>query len=59
EAGRVARLAKVWKLIIGHFSVRYTDLAPLLAEARTEFPETYLGHEGDIFNIPEQPFVKK
>ncbi len=59
EAGSVARIAKVGKLIIGHFSVRYMDLAPLLNEARTEFPETYLGEEGNIFNIPEQPFVKK
>lgn len=59
EAGRAARLAKVSKLIIGHFSVRYTDLQPLLREAQTEFAETYLGEEGAVFNIPEQPFVKK
>ena len=59
EAGRVARLAKVSKLVIGHFSVRYMDLNPLLKEARTEFPETYLGEEGNVFNIAEQPFVKK
>jgi ribonuclease Z len=59
EAGRVARIAKAGKLIIGHFSVRYTDLQPLLQEARTEFAETYLGEEGSVFNIPEQPFVKK
>ncbi len=59
EAGRVARLAKVTKLIIGHFSVRYVDLNPLLEEAKTEFPETFLGEEGKVFNIPEQPFVKK
>lgn len=59
EAGRVARLAKVAKLVIGHFSVRYMDLNPLLIEARSEFPETYLGEEGHVFNIPEQPFVKK
>lgn len=59
EAGRVARLAKVGKLIIGHFSVRYMDLNPLLNEARTEFPETYLGEEGHVFHIPEQPYVKK
>jgi ribonuclease Z len=59
EAGRVARLAKVTKLIIGHFSVRYMDLSLLLNEARIEFPETYLGEEGNVFNIPEQPFVKK
>jgi ribonuclease Z len=59
EAGRAARLAGAGKLVIGHFSVRYTDLQPLLQEARTEFPETYLGEEGSVFNIPEQPFVKK
>ncbi|CAN5733088.1 ribonuclease Z [soil metagenome] len=59
EAGRVARLAKVGKLIIGHFSVRYMDLMPLLNEARTEFANTFLGEEGHVFNIPEQPFVKK
>jgi ribonuclease Z len=59
EAGRVARLAKVSKLIIGHFSVRYMDLNPLLNEARTEFHETYLGEEGNVFHIPEQPYVKK
>ena len=59
EAGRVARLAKVSKLIIGHFSVRYVDLNPLLEEAKIEFPETFLGEEGKIFNIPEQAFVKK
>jgi len=56
EAGRVARLAKVWKLIIGHFSARYVDLNPLLAEAKTEFESTFLGEDGAIFNIPEQPF---
>ncbi|CAN5139740.1 ribonuclease Z [soil metagenome] len=59
EAGRVARLAKVTKLLIGHFSVRYIDLNPLLEEARKEFLETYLAEEGKVFNIPEKPFVKK
>jgi ribonuclease Z len=59
EAGRVARLAKVKKLIIGHFSVRYTDLSPLLEEARKEFPNTFLAEEGLTFNIEEEEFVKK
>ncbi len=59
EAGQVARLAKVGKLLIGHFSVRYMDLLPLLQEARSQFPETYLAEEGLKFSIPEQDFVKK
>lgn len=58
EAGKFARLAKVSKLIIGHFSVRYIDLNPLLEEARIEFSETHLGEEGKIFNIDEQDHVK-
>lgn len=59
EAGIVAREAGVEKLVIGHFSVRYMDLQPLLDEARTEFPETSLGEEGAKFSIPEQLIVKK
>jgi ribonuclease Z len=59
EAGRVARLAKVKKLIIGHFSVRYLDLKPLLNEAKTEFENTFLADEGTRFSIPEEEFVKK
>ena len=59
EAGRVARLAKVKKLLIGHFSVRYLDLQLLLDEARTEFAETFLAEEGVTFSIPEEEFVKK
>lgn len=59
EAGMVAKQAKVGKLIIGHFSVRYMDLLPLLAEARVEFPETVLAEEGGKFSIPEQLIVKK
>ena len=59
EAGQVARLATVQRLLIGHFSVRYMDLQPLLAEARQEFANTALAEEGLIFNIPEQLIVKK
>jgi ribonuclease Z len=59
EAGIVAREAGVEKLVIGHFSVRYTDLHPLLEEARAEFPATHLGEEGAKFSIAEQLIVKK
>lgn len=59
EAGMVARLSGAERLIIGHFSVRYMDLTPLLEEARTEFTNTWLAEEGAVFNIPEQMIVKK
>lgn len=51
EAGKIAAAAKVGKLIIGHYSVRYNDLEPLLTEARTEFPETQLSEEGMCVSV--------
>lgn len=51
QAATIAQKAKVKKLIIGHFSARYKDLSPLLEEARTVFPATYLACEGDVFSI--------
>jgi len=46
EAARIADKASVKRLVIGHFSARYDDLTPLLAEARSVFAETYLPVEG-------------
>ena len=54
EAATIARKAGVEKLIIGHFSSRYKDLQPLLAEARETFPNSYLAIEGETFSIPEE-----
>lgn len=51
EAGMVARDAKVGKLIIGHYSVRYTDVTPLLEEARSVFANTILAEEGSTVEI--------
>ncbi len=53
EAGKVAKEAKVKKLLIGHFSSRYDDLTPLLREAQTEFENTELATEGKRFEIGE------
>ena len=53
-AGQAARLAcdaQISKLIIGHFSARYKDLAPLQDEAQKIFKNTYLAIEGKTFNI--------
>lgn len=51
EAATIAVKARVKKLIIGHFSARYEDIAPLLAEARSVFPETYAAVEGEVVAI--------
>ncbi|NAW51081.1 ribonuclease Z [Elizabethkingia argentiflava] len=42
EAAIIARNANVKKLILGHFSNRYTDLNVFIDEARKYFPNTYL-----------------
>lgn len=49
EAGRIAKLGEVGKLIIGHFSSRYAEPSRLLQEARSVFPATYLAEEGETF----------
>lgn len=46
QAARIAQLAEVKKLVIGHFSSRYIKLDSLLEEARTVFPKTELAFEG-------------
>jgi ribonuclease Z len=51
EAATIALKANVGKLIIGHFSARYDDLGPLLAEAKDVFPNTELAIEGHLFSI--------
>lgn len=53
QAAQIAVLAKVDKLIIGHFSIRYKLLDPLLEEARAIFENTELAIEGETFVIQE------
>ncbi|MFN5169389.1 MAG: ribonuclease Z [Cyclobacteriaceae bacterium] len=53
EAARIAAAAGAEKLIIGHFSARYRDLAGLLAEAREVFANTELAIEGTTFTLEE------
>ena len=47
EAATIAKKANACKLILGHYSSRYTDLDLLLAEAKTIFPNTILGVDGE------------
>lgn len=46
QAAQIAKLANVKKLMIGHFSARYTDNNMLLKEAQVIFPNTILANEG-------------
>jgi ribonuclease Z len=46
EAATIALKAGVNKLLIGHFSARYSDVDGLLQEARSIFPETILAQDG-------------
>lgn len=49
QTGEFAINAGVKQLIIGHFSNRYNDLKPLLAEAKLAFPGAALAIEGKTF----------
>ena len=51
EAACLARKASVKKLVIGHFSARYKDLSPLLAEAKTVFNNTFVAEDGKTFIV--------
>ena len=53
QAARIAKLAEVNKLILGHFSARYKDLAPILEEAKSIFSNTDLAIEGEEFIIQD------
>ncbi len=52
QAARCALEAGVGKLIAGHYSSRYRDTAPLLAELRSVFPESFAADDGDVFDVP-------
>lgn len=51
QAATIARDAKVCKLLVGHYSRRYTTLTPLLEEAQAVFPNTRLAMELDLHRV--------
>ncbi len=51
QAAEIAKLADVKKLVIGHFSSRYTNLDILLDEAKAVFTETELAYEGKVIKL--------
>jgi len=52
DAARIARQAQVGQLVLGHYSSRYKYLDVLLAEACQLFPDTLLGSDGGMVNVP-------
>ena len=53
QAAEMARLSNAKRLLIGHFSARYTDESILLDEARALFPSTLLAEEGMVVPVKE------
>ncbi len=53
QAGRIAQLAGVKKLLIGHFSSKYDSLKEFEIETREVFPNTDLALEGVSYLIPQ------
>jgi ribonuclease Z len=51
QAGEIAKLANVKKLLIGHFSSRYLDLDVNLKEAKSVFNNTEIAIEGGTYLI--------
>lgn len=51
QAAEMALRSNAKRLLIGHFSARYTDERILLDEARKVFPKTELANEGKVFKL--------
>lgn len=58
QAARLAKKAGVRYLLLGHYSSRYRNLEPLLAEAQTEFPDTVLGRDGLVLALERDHSLK-
>jgi ribonuclease Z len=51
EAATIASLARVKKLMIGHYSARYQEVDVLLKEAMAIFPETIAAEDGKVVEL--------
>lgn len=51
QAGRLALKAGVKRLLIGHFSSKYSELEPFVQETREVFPATELAVEGQTYEL--------
>ncbi len=53
QAATMASQAQAGRLLIGHFSARYKELQPLLAEAQSVFENTELAMDGNTFSLTD------
>lgn len=51
QAAEIARMARVGKLVLGHFSKSYTDESALVEQARQIFPDTIAAREGMTLHL--------
>ena len=51
QAAKIAKLANVGKLILGHYSSRYNDISLFKEEAKTTFENVTLGEAGKIITV--------
>lgn len=54
QAAEMAKLSNAGKLLIGHFSSRYTNPKILEREAKTVFDNTIAVNDGDVYEINER-----
>lgn len=54
QAATLAARAGVRQLMLTHFSARYHEMEPLLAEATAIFPNTVCAADGETYSIPYQ-----
>lgn len=61
EASLLAKIAKVKKLILTHFSSRYTNLKVIEMEAKKNFENIHIAHDNDVISVPypEKELIKK
>ena len=52
QAAEIAEMANAKHLIVGHYSSRYPDPAPIIEEARAKFANTDGAEDGKVFEIP-------
>lgn len=55
QAGMIAQKANVKKLMIGHYSARYKEVEPLVAEAKKMFENTIPAIEGESIVVEAVP----
>lgn len=55
QAATIALKANVRKLLMGHFSARYSELDQFEVEAQEIFPTSEVAKEGEMYFIPKSP----